>query len=65
VQSEGTAGGGEVADFVEALSYSKETMVVMPANFVAASEVEAGKLNRIGRWYGLRLEWHSRRVAQP
>jgi len=37
--------------FVEALSYSKEQMVVMPSEFVDASEVEAGKLNKIGRWY--------------
>jgi len=38
-------------DFVEALSYSKDKMVVMTADFVDAKEVESGKTNRIGLWY--------------
>lgn len=41
----------EPAQFVEALAYSKEEMVVMPANFCDESEVESAKTNRIGLWF--------------
>ena len=38
-------------DFVEGLMYSRDQMVVMPARFADASEVESAKLNPIGRWH--------------
>ena len=41
----------EVADFVEALAYSDEQMVVMPAFFASAEEASKGRKNRIGMWY--------------
>lgn len=41
----------EVADFVEALAYSDEHMVVMPAFFASDEEARRGRKNRIGLWY--------------
>jgi len=41
----------DVPDFVEALAYSKDTMVVMPARFATAAEAGLGRVNRIGRWF--------------
>jgi delta24-sterol reductase len=38
-------------DFVEALGYSKERMVVMACDFVDVKDVPANQINRIGRWY--------------
>lgn len=38
-------------DFVEALAYSKDTFVVMPAWYCDAEDVDPAKKNDIGRWY--------------
>mmetsp|Transcript_21655 Transcript_21655/g.47202 ORF Transcript_21655/g.47202 Transcript_21655/m.47202 type:complete len:527 (-) Transcript_21655:12-1592(-) len=38
-------------DFLEALSYSLDEMVIMPANFVDAKDVPPDAINAIGRWY--------------
>mmetsp|Transcript_11811 Transcript_11811/g.13613 ORF Transcript_11811/g.13613 Transcript_11811/m.13613 type:complete len:548 (+) Transcript_11811:97-1740(+) len=43
--------GEEGHDFVEALMYTRDKMVIMPARFVDASEVESSKMNSIGLWY--------------
>jgi delta24-sterol reductase len=39
------------AQFVEALAYTKERMVVMEANMVDEEQVDASKTNRISYWY--------------
>ena len=47
--------GDETADFVEALSYSEDTMVVMPAYFCNANEIQSkypeATHNSIGWWF--------------
>lgn len=50
--SEGKGRDGKgLPDFVEALAYSKNSMVVMPAWMVDAKDVKSSQLNRISRWY--------------
>eukprot|EP00808_Paulinella_micropora_P002895 g14766.t1 len=44
--------GKNATDFVEALSYSKQDMVVMPAYYATREEAEAsGKINTISWWF--------------
>ena len=52
----------DAADFVEALGYSAEHMVVMPAWFATEAEAKAAKapINRIGLWY---KPWFYKHVA--
>ena len=48
----GASKGGEaVPDFVEALAYSRERMVVMPATYVDADEAPWSQRNSIGLWF--------------
>lgn len=47
----GERDGDDIPDFVEALQYSLETMVVMPASFASAEEAAKGNKNSIGLWY--------------
>lgn len=50
--AEGEAKDGKgVPDFIEALAYSKDQMVVMPAWLVDASEAPWAQRNSIGWWY--------------